>query len=200
MRRSIEAFIAAAALISTSPLLVVVALLIYLADRESPFFKQVRVGKDEQPFTLYKFRTMKVGTPDVTTHNLSADTVTSVGAFLRRAKLDELPQLVNVLRGEMFFVGPRPGLPGDLALLEERRKRGVFAIRPGITGLAQVRGVDMSDPARLAEIDASYVNQRDLRTDISIIRRTVSGDGAGDRLAPSSTSQTATQQSNPTNV
>jgi lipopolysaccharide/colanic/teichoic acid biosynthesis glycosyltransferase len=95
-----------------------------------------------------------------------------------------LPQIFNVLRGDMSFVGPRPGLPVQAELTEERRRRGVFALRPGITGLAQVRGIDMSDPARLAAVDADYAASRSLAGDLRLIWRTFAGSGRGDAAAP----------------
>jgi O-antigen biosynthesis protein WbqP len=94
---------------------------------------------------------------------------------LRRTKLDELPQLLNIIRGEMSFVGPRPCLPTQTELIEERRRRGVFEARPGLTGLAQVQNIDMSDPPRLAEVDAAYLATRSFRNDLGILYRTFFG-------------------------
>jgi O-antigen biosynthesis protein WbqP len=108
-------------------------------------------------FRCHKLRTMYAGTASMPTHEVSVSRITPIGGFLRRTKLDELPQLWNVLKGEMSLVGPRPCLPAQTVLVEERRRRGVAALRPGITGTAQLRGVDMADPAKLAEIDAEYL-------------------------------------------
>jgi O-antigen biosynthesis protein WbqP len=118
---------------------------------------------------------MHAGTAVVPTHLVGAAQITRVGGFLRRTKLDELPQLLNIIRGEMSFVGPRPCLPTQSELIEERRRRGVFAIRPGLTGLAQIQNIDMSNPPRLAEVDASYLATQTFAGDISIIFRTVFG-------------------------
>ena len=136
-----------------APLLSILLMLGFF-DTGSPLLRQKRVGRNRCLFTLVKFRTMRQDTAHVATHLADASAVTRWGAFLRRAKLDELPQLWNVLKGEMSLVGPRPCLPGQTELIDERARRGVFSARPGITGLAQVQGIDMSDPARLAEIDA----------------------------------------------
>ena len=168
-------------LVVGAPLLVAVAL-IGMFDTGSPIFRQVRVGRHQQPFTLVKFRTMAQGTASVPTHLASSSSVTRFGSFLRRTKLDELPQLWNVLKGEMSLVGPRPGLFNQQELTKERAKRGVFAVRPGITGLAQVRGVDMSTPALLAEIDQKMISSLTLATYVKYIVQTLIGGGAGDRI------------------
>ena len=116
---------------------------------------------------------MHLGTRQRATHEISPSAVTSVGSKLRAFKFDELPQLWNVLVGEMSLVGPRPCLPNQVQLIAERRKRNVFAVRPGITGLAQVQGVDMSDPERLAEIDQTYVHTRSLGMDLQLLVKTI---------------------------
>lgn len=138
-------------------------------------FRQRRVGQDETEFTCFKLRTMRFGTQDKPSHEIGSAEVTGVGNFLRRTKLDELPQLWNVLRGDMSIVGPRPCLPTQRELIEARRKLGVYALRPGITGLAQVAGVDMSEPQRLAEMDAQYLKERSLKLDVLLILRTLLG-------------------------
>src|SRR5690606_27450560 len=131
--------------------------LVGLFDTGSPIFRQERVGRYRKPFVLVKFRTMKKNTASVASHLADASAVTPFGGFLRKTKLDELPQLWNVLKGEMSLVGPRPCLPNQYELIRERQLRGVFGVRPGITGLAQIQGVDMSAPVLLAEIDAQMV-------------------------------------------
>lgn len=149
-------------------------------------FRQVRVGRAERPFICFKLRTMRIDTAEAPSHEVAGSSVTRFGHFLRRTKLDELPQLWNVLMGDMSFVGPRPCLPSQVELIEARRTRGLFAIRPGITGVAQVAGVDMSDPERLAALDATYLNDMSLSRDISLILATVFGAGRGDRVDVSS--------------
>src|SRR5690606_22578767 len=156
--------------------------LIGLFDTGSPIFRQVRVGRHQKPFTLVKFRTMKLDTASVATHLASNSYITRFGHFLRKTKLDELPQLWNVLKGEMSLVGPRPGLFNQEELTQERAKRGVYEARPGITGLAQVNEIDMSTPALLAETDARMLSSLTVADYFKYIFMTVAGKGAGDRV------------------
>lgn len=163
------------------PVLLVLTI-IGLFDTGSPVFRQMRVGRHQKPFTLVKFRTMKVDTVSVATHLASSASITRFGHFLRKTKLDELPQLWNVLKGEMSLVGPRPGLFNQEELTEERAKRGVFDVRPGITGLAQVNEIDMSTPALLAETDQKMIQSLTVVDYFKYIFMTVAGKGAGDRV------------------
>lgn len=163
------------------PVLLVLAI-IGLFDTGSPIFRQVRVGRNQQPFKLVKFRTMKVDTASVATHLASSASITRFGRFLRKTKLDELPQLWNVLKGEMSLVGPRPGLFNQEELTEERAMRGVFEVRPGITGLAQVNEIDMSTPVLLAETDQKMIQSLTVADYFKYIFMTVAGKGAGDRI------------------
>ncbi|WP_312257218.1 sugar transferase [Stutzerimonas nitrititolerans] len=163
------------------PVLLVLTI-VGLFDTGSPIFRQVRVGRNQKPFTLVKFRTMKVDTASVATHLASSASITRFGHFLRKTKLDELPQLWNVLKGEMSLVGPRPGLFNQEELTEERAKRGVFDVRPGITGLAQVNEIDMSTPALLAETDQKMIQSLTVMDYFKYIFMTVAGKGAGDRV------------------
>lgn len=156
--------------------------LIGLWDTGSPFFRQQRVGYHQRPFVLLKFRTMRLDTVSVATHMADISAITPYGRFLRRTKLDELPQLWNVLKGEMSLVGPRPCLFNQQELIAERAERGVFDVRPGITGLAQVQGIDMSTPVRLAETDAQMLKELNLVSYFKLILLTVLGKGAGDRV------------------
>ena len=145
-------------------------------------FRQVRVGHRRKPFVLYKLRTMSVGTGDRASHEVSQAQITRSGRILRKTKLDELPQLFNVLRGDMSFVGPRPCLPSQEALVEERDRRGVYGVRPGITGPAQLAGIDMSTPVELAKADAVYVERINFLDDLRYIIRTGMGRGSGDAV------------------
>ncbi len=163
------------------PVLLVLTI-VGLFDTGSPIFRQVRVGRHQKPFTLVKFRTMKVDTASVATHLASSASITRFGHFLRKTKLDELPQLWNVLKGEMSLVGPRPGLFNQEELTAERAKRGVFDVRPGITGLAQVNEIDMSTPALLAETDQKMIQSLTVANYFKYIFMTVAGKGAGDRV------------------
>ena len=182
-KRLLDAVAALAGLIVGAPLLLVAAVAIKATSPGPVIFAQQRVGRGERGFTCYKLRTMYEATPHRASHEISGSAVTPVGAFLRRTKLDELPQLVNVLRGEMSLVGPRPCLPTQTELIEARREAGVYSLRPGITGVAQVQGVDMSEPAKLAALDATYLKSRGLLTDLRILILTVAGRGSGDRVA-----------------
>ena len=161
------------------PLLV----MIRLESPGSAFFRQSRVGLNEAVFTLVKLRTMYESTPDVPSHEAVGAMITPLGRILRKLKLDELPQIWNVLVGEMSFVGPRPCLETQQELIGARRALGVFSVRPGITGLAQVTGVDMSAPQMLAEIDRDYIMSMSLSTDFKLILATVFGRGYGDAIA-----------------
>lgn len=162
-----------------------VFLLIYvlgLKDTGSPIFMQERVGKNKKPFILVKFRTMKLDTESVASHLASTSSITKMGGFLRKTKLDELPQLWNVLKGEMSLVGPRPNLFNQDDLIRERDMRGVYSVRPGITGLAQVTDIDMSTPEYLAQTDAKMIAEMSVVNYFRYIFMTVSGSGAGDRV------------------
>ena len=166
-------------------LLLPVFLILYtlgLFDTGSPLFFQQRVGKQQKPFTLIKFRTMPVDTQSVATHLVGASSVTKFGHFLRRTKLDELPQLINVIRGDMSLVGPRPCLFNQDDVIRERVKRNVFNVRPGITGLAQIREVDMSTPVDLAQLDSEMINSMSVTGYFMYIIKTVLGEGSGDRV------------------
>jgi O-antigen biosynthesis protein WbqP len=162
-----------------------VLLVIYVVgmfDTGLPLFRQERVGRDQKPFTLVKFRTMRPDTASVASHLADATSITRIGTFLRRTKLDELPQLWNVLKGEMSLVGPRPCLFNQAELITERHSRSVFEARPGITGLAQVSNIDMSTPKLLAETDALMLQGLTVSLYFKYIFMTVGGKGAGDRV------------------
>ena len=171
-------------LIFAFPVLLVVYVL-GLFDTGSPLFRQERVGRHQKPFVLVKFRTMKIDTESVASHLASSASITRMGAFLRKTKLDELPQLWNVLKGEMSLVCPRPGLFNQQELTTERAQRGVFDVRPGITGLAQLSDIDMSTPKLLAETDQRMIRELTLAHYFKYILMTVLGKGAGDRVRPS---------------
>lgn len=164
-----------------------VLLLVYilgLLDTRSPLFHQKRLGRHQQPFILVKFRTMRVGTASVASHLADTNAITPLGDFLRRTKLDELPQLWNVLWGDMSLVGPRPGLPNQYELRDARARYGVFAVRPGITGLAQISGIDMSTPELLAKTDAKMLENLTVGYYFRFIFQTVLGSGRGDAAKP----------------
>jgi O-antigen biosynthesis protein WbqP len=183
MIRLFDVVFASLGLICGSPVFAVLYLLGML-DTGSPIFRQVRVGRHQQPFVLFKFRTMRIDTASVASHLADVSAVTSLGRFLRRTKLDELPQLWNVLRGEMSLVGPRPCLFNQQNLITEREARGVFEARPGITGLAQLSDIDMSTPRLLAKTDAIMIRKLNLVSYFTYVFMTITGKGAGDRVRP----------------
>ncbi|AZN31572.1 sugar transferase [Pseudoalteromonas agarivorans] len=181
MIRILDLFLALFGLIITMPFLIILYL-IGLFDTGSPLFMQERVGRNKKPFTLVKFRTMSVDTASVASHLASTASITPFGGFLRKTKLDELPQLWNVLKGEMSLVGPRPGLFNQEELTQARDAKGIYDVRPGITGLAQVNEIDMSTPQLLAETDARMIATLNLKGYFTYILQTVAGSGSGDRV------------------
>jgi O-antigen biosynthesis protein WbqP len=151
-------------------------------DTGSPLFFQARVGRHLRIFTLVKFRTMSPGTASVATHLADGGAITRFGRFLRHTKLDELPQLWNVLTGDMSLVGPRPCLPNQTELIQKRRELRVFDARPGITGLAQIHAIDMSTPDLLAATDAQMLGNLTLMSYMKYLFMTILGKGTGDRI------------------
>jgi lipopolysaccharide/colanic/teichoic acid biosynthesis glycosyltransferase len=143
------------------PLLILIYFVLLL-DIGTPLFIQKRVGLNLKNFSLIKFRTMKIGTLSAGTHLIDSSNITRFGYVLRKFKLDELPQLLNVFMGHMSLVGPRPCLPNQKRLIIERKKRGIYKVKPGITGLAQVSGINMSRPVLLAKTDLKMIKQMNL--------------------------------------
>ncbi len=179
--RTLDILISFMGIIVGLPIMLVVYI-IGLFDNGSPLFFQQRLGKNQKLFTLVKFRTMTTVTSSVGTHLVDASSITKLGHFLRRTKLDELPQLFNVLLGCMSLVGPRPCLPNQIKLIGEREKRSVFELRPGITGLAQVNDVDMSTPRKLARYDQLMINKMSIKLYLKLVFTTALGKGGGDRV------------------
>ena len=179
--RVLDFFFALTGLIIMFPVLLIVTILGYL-DNGSPIFRQERIGKNREPFTLIKFRTMAPETKSVATHLASVESITKLGAFLRKSKLDELPQLINVLKGDMSLVGPRPNLPNQEELIRERDGRGIYNVLPGITGLGQINEIDMSTPKLLAETDKKMIKSMSIKKYFIYIIMTVMGRGLGDRV------------------
>jgi O-antigen biosynthesis protein WbqP len=179
--RLLDFFMAFLGLLAAFPILCIVTIIGYY-DTRSPIFIQERVGKNKQPFKLIKFRTMSVDTKSVASHLASSSSITKLGAFLRKTKIDELPQLINVLKGEMSFVGPRPNLFNQYELISEREQRGVYDVLPGITGLAQVNTIDMSTPKLLAQTDEKMILTLTISYYFKYILQTVTGSGSGDRV------------------
>jgi O-antigen biosynthesis protein WbqP len=181
LMRLLDVFFSFFGIIAGLPIFLIL-FVIGLFDTGSPLFFQERVGRNQRPFTLVKFRTMSKDTASVATHLANSASVTKLGGFMRKTKLDELPQLWNVLVGDMSLVGPRPGLFNQSDLIRERESYGVFSMRPGITGLAQVNEIDMSTPKLLAETDAQMMGSLNVSGYFKYIFLTLSGSGAGDRI------------------
>lgn len=181
MTRIFDLFFSFLGLLFLSPILLILTTIGY-CDTGYPIFRQERVGKGMQPFRLIKFRSMHVNAPSVATHLANASSITPFGSFLRKSKLDELPQLWNVFVGDMSLVGPRPNLYNQEELIVERNSRGVYYVRPGITGLAQINKIDMSTPQLLAETDAKMIKELNTIRYIKYIFLTVFGKGFGDRI------------------
>ena len=164
-----------------SPLILII-FFVGIFDTGSPLFLQKRVGKNQHFFTLIKFRSMALETSSVGTHLVDCSSATRLGRILRKLKLDELPQLINVLYGQMSLVGPRPCLPNQTELINERSSRGVFQVKPGITGLAQICNIDMSTPRKLAKYDQLMIDHMNTKFYLKLILLTALGKGRGDRI------------------
>ena len=175
MKRAVDFSGALLGLLLLWPLAFLIGVAIKLDSPGPVLFSQRRVGRNECIFRCLKFRSMDVAAPERPTHESVPCDVTRVGRFLRKTKLDELPQLFNVLIGDMSLVGPRPCLPTQIALIAARRRLGVYKVRPGITGLAQINGVDMSEPELLACIDAVYVSHPNIFIDLRLIMASLPG-------------------------
>ncbi len=177
MKRFLDFIFSLLAIIILSPLFLVLSLLILISSGRPIIFKQQRVGYKNKLFTIYKFRTMKNGmrqtkTEDLTDYEIEND-ITFIGKVLRKLSLDELPQLFNILKGDMSFVGPRPLIPQEDEIRQLREKYNVYSVRPGITGWAQVNGRDFITDKQKAKLDKEYVETQSIQLDIKIMFRTV---------------------------
>lgn len=159
MIRFLDILISITSLVLFSPFLIVFFIIGWF-DTGSPLYIQQRVGLNLKNFSLVKLRTMKIGTKSKSTHLISRSNITHVGYFLRKYKIDEIPQLFNVLAGDMSIVGPRPCLTNQKQLIRERKKRGIFKARPGITGLAQIKGINMAEPILLSKTDKKMIQNK----------------------------------------
>lgn len=171
MKRSFDLILSIISLVMLSPLLVFVAIWIILDSPGGPFFKQDRPGLNNKLFKIYKFRSMKKDTPNVSTDKLkdSGSFITKPGHFIRKTSIDELPQLINIAKGDMSFVGPRPALYNQYELIEERTKRNIHTIRPGLTGYAQVMGRDNISDEDKVKYDEYYLKNQSFKLDLKII-------------------------------
>ena len=174
-KRTMDIVSSLVGLILLSPLFLLVAILIKLDSKGPIIFKQIRIGKNSKPFYIYKFRSMKIDATNLSTEEFinASDFTTKVGKFIRKTSIDELPQLVNILKGDMSIVGPRPVIEREVRLLEIRKECNVDSILPGITGLAQINGRDNIDDYEKVKYDFEYLSKRNLVLDIKIIINTV---------------------------
>ena len=174
MKRIFDLTMALVLMLILAPLLLLVVLTVRLTSVGPVLFRTRRVGKNSRLFTMYKFRTMRVDTPQVATHLLKKPDqfLTPVGGFLRRTSLDELPQLINVLRGDMSLVGPRPALFNQDDLIALRTARGVNMLTPGITGWAQVNGRDSLPITEKVKLDEWYLKNRSFWLDLKVVGMT----------------------------
>jgi len=179
--RLLDLFFSFFGLLLAFPFLIVLTVVGYF-DTGSPIFIQERIGRFKKPFKLIKFRTMTFGTASVASHLASSSSITKFGNFLRKTKLDELPQLINVLKGEMSLVGPRPNLFNQEELIQERSSRCVYDVLPGITGLAQINNIDMSTPKLIAETDQKMIATLSVKDYFKYIILTATGSGKGDAI------------------
>ena len=181
MIRFFDFVISLSGIILLSPFLILIFILIYF-ENKSPLFFQKRVGKDGKIFTLIKFRTMSLDTVDKPTHLVDKSKVSNIGGILRKTKIDELPQLINVIKGDMSLVGPRPCLVSQKELINLRFNCNVINSKPGITGLSQIKKVDMSEPYLLTKMDSKMVDNFNILKYFSYILLTVFGIGLGDNI------------------
>ena len=176
VKRAADILFSCVSLLILLPILLLLTLFIRLESPGPPLFAQARVGKGGKLFTVYKLRTMRRDAPASTATGQLAHAqayITRLGAFLRKTSLDELPQLFNVLRGDMSLVGPRPLVPEETQVHEERMAKGVYALRPGITGWAQINGRDQVCEGMKAELDAYYAQHISFGLDLHILLKTV---------------------------
>jgi len=175
MKRFIDLSFSLILILVTLPLLLLIALIIIIETPGRPLLKQKRVGQNSNEFIIYKFRTMHIDTPNIPTNELNDRNkyITKIGGFLRKTSLDELPQLFNILKGNMSFVGPRPPLFSQKILIEKRKKAGVDKLKPGITGYAQINGRDDIDDIEKFEYDFYYYKNQSMLLDLKIILLTL---------------------------
>lgn len=171
-KRFLDLIISIFALAVLSPVMIIIGILIRVEDKGPALFVQKRTGRFGVEFSILKFRSMAVGTESLPSGEIASPTVTQIGRFIRRTNLDELPQLVNIVKGDMSIVGPRPPLPSQVVVIEARKSNGALDLYPGLTGLAQVNSFDGMSPIEKAWFDGKYASNVTFRTDIGIILRT----------------------------
>ena len=174
LKRIIDVLGSLCGIIVFSPIFIITSILIKLESKGSIIFKQIRVGKDSRPFYIYKFRSMKTDAPNIATNDLKNPEmyITRVGKFIRKTSIDELPQLFNILKGDMSIVGPRPVIEKEYDLLQLRRECYVDKIKPGVTGWAQINGRDNLNAEEKVKYDKEYLYNRSIKFDIYILLKT----------------------------
>ncbi len=168
-KRVLDILVVFFAVVVLSPVMIIIALLIKIFDPGPVFFKQKRIGVQGAVFMFYKFRSMPVNTGDIASDKVGEVNLTWVGKLIRRTNLDELPQLLNILKGDMSVVGPRPSIPSQKELIDLRRRNGSLFVRPGLTGLAQIKSYNGMTVSKKAEFDGSYADKITLLGDVRII-------------------------------
>ena len=176
-----DIFFSSIILFFLSPLIFLI-LIICFFESGNPIFVQKRVGKNQKIFHLIKFRTMKVNTPSIASHLINKRSITRFGRVIRLLKFDELPQLINVIKGDMSLVGPRPCLVNQIELIELREKYKIFQVKPGITGLSQINGIDMSNPKKLTQADFRMISKINQKNYFKYLLLTFFGKGLGDKV------------------
>ncbi|MBQ5824992.1 MAG: sugar transferase [Clostridia bacterium] len=174
MKRVLDILASLSAIIVLSPVFLAVVLIVLISDGSPAIYTQKRVGKDAKLFTIYKFRTMKNGTRLAATNDLteSDSSMISCGSFLRKTSLDELPQLINILKGDMSFVGPRPLIPEEEEIHKLRKENDIYCVRPGLTGYAQVNGRDKCSIEEKVQLDREYIEKKSILFDTKIFFKT----------------------------
>jgi O-antigen biosynthesis protein WbqP len=174
IKRSFDILCSILGIILLSPVFILVSIIIKLESRGTIIFKQLRAGKNSKPFYIYKFRSMKIDAPNVATHEFtdSNDFITKIGKFIRKTSIDEIPQLFNILKGDMSIVGPRPVILEEEELIELRQFNNVDTILPGITGWAQINGRDNIGNEEKVKYDYEYLTTRTMGLDLYIIAMT----------------------------
>lgn len=173
LKRLLDIFCSLLALILLFPLLLTIAMLIKIFDPGPVFFSQSRVGKDEKSFNFYKFRSMPVNTGDIPSDKVGSVKLTLVGKIIRRTNVDELPQLFNIIKGDMSIVGPRPPIPSQKELICARKRNGAIKLKPGLTGLAQVNSFDYMTSRQKADFDGEYYKNLSFFLDVKIVLNTI---------------------------
>lgn len=173
LKRSIDIIGAILLLVALSPLIIIIALSIKIYDRGPIIFKQKRIGQYGEEFLFLKFRSMPVNTPNVASTETQKLKITPIGEIIRRTNLDEIPQMINVLNGDMSIIGPRPCLPNQESLIELRKANGSINLKPGLTGWAQVNAYDFMPVTEKAQFDGEYYQKLSLWMDVKIVLRTL---------------------------